>query len=439
MIRELKGVGQELKGRCEWELFLVRARTQQAEAKGGRLELAQQGEQALLAVRVLGKGGRLGFACCTWIPQAARQAARRAMELAEFAPSDPCRVLPTPEEAPPEVLSFDTDVLREGLEACGERALVLERAALEVDPRVCKVRTAAYAEGVREVWIVNSQGMERYGRASSFEASLLAMAEQDGSAQMGWEGAQARFRGELDLEKLGRGAAERALCLLGATPCSSRRVLALLDPQVTAQLLSVLYPSFLADQVAKGRSLLGDRLGQPVFSPLVRLVNDGLQGPAAFPFDDEGVARRRTLLVDEGRVCGFLYDTYWGRRLGHSSTGNAHRPGAQSPPTVSISQLILEPGPHDPQQLLGETEEVFWVRQVLGAHTADPVSGAFSLGAAGVLYREGRPLRPVQGVAISGNLLELLGEVRAVGHDLCFLGRMGCPSLLVGPLDLGGR
>lgn len=440
MIQRLRRVGEEeLGGRCEWELFLTRVRAQQAEVREGRLELARRGEQLLLAVRAVGKGGRLGFACCTWSPRAARQAARRALELAELAPPDPHRALPAPEGAPPEVVGFDPEVLREGLDACGERALLLERAARAVDARVRRVRSALYAEGVREVWIVSSRGMERYARASSFEASVLVMAEQGGSAQTGWDGAQARFRRELDLEGLGRGAAEQALCLLGARPCSSRRMLALLDPQVTAQLLSVLCPSFLADQVAKGRSPLRDRVGQPLFSPLLRLVDDGRVGPAAFPFDDEGVARQRTVLVEGGRVRGFLYDSYWGQRLGHPSTGNAHRPGAQGLPTVSISQLILEPGSHSPRRLLEEAGEAFWVRQILGAHTADPVSGSFSVGAAGVLCRGGRPGEPVQGVAISGNLLELLGKVRAVGDDLRFFGRVGCPSLLVGPVDLGGR
>jgi PmbA protein len=76
---------------------------------------------------------------------------------------------------------------------------------------------------------------------------------------------------------------------------------------------------------------------------------------------------------------------------------------------------------------------------VMGMHTANPISGDFSVGAAGFLIENGAVTVPVKGIAIAGNILELFGNVEKVGDDLRFFGSVGSPSLRIAALDVSGE
>ena len=77
--------------------------------------------------------------------------------------------------------------------------------------------------------------------------------------------------------------------------------------------------------------------------------------------------------------------------------------------------------------------------EVMGMHTANPISGDFSVGVAGILIENGELTKPVRGMAIGGNILELLANVDGVGNDLKFFGGMGSPSLRVSEVTISGR
>ncbi len=72
-------------------------------------------------------------------------------------------------------------------------------------------------------------------------------------------------------------------------------------------------------------------------------------------------------------------------------------------------------------------------------HTANPVSGDFSVGAAGFLVENGVVAAPVKGIAIAGNILDIFRSVEGVGNDLRFFGAVGSPSLLISALDVSGQ
>ena len=90
------------------------------------------------------------------------------------------------------------------------------------------------------------------------------------------------------------------------------------------------------------------------------------------------------------------------------------------------------------EEMFREMGNGFWVRDVIGVHTADAVTGDFSLGAAGCWIEKGKKGRPVRGVTISGNLHDLFKKVVRVGSDLRFYNSYGSPPLLVSEIDIGG-
>ncbi len=90
------------------------------------------------------------------------------------------------------------------------------------------------------------------------------------------------------------------------------------------------------------------------------------------------------------------------------------------------------------EDLISAEKEVFLVLDLMGLHTVDPVSGEFSLGASGVIYRNGKPAHAVRGVTIAGNILDLWNKIVMVGEDLKFFGSLGSPSILVKDITVGG-
>lgn len=79
------------------------------------------------------------------------------------------------------------------------------------------------------------------------------------------------------------------------------------------------------------------------------------------------------------------------------------------------------------------------ITDVMGLHTANPISGDFSLGASGFLIESGKLVRPVRGITIAGNLVDLLSRVVKVGSDLRMYGSSGAPTLLVDGLSIAGE
>jgi len=433
---ELRRAGAE-----GYEIFAAETASLAVDAKEGAVEALERSTSRSVAVRVL-EGGRLGFAYSTDLaPEALRSAAAAATAAARQTSADPHNGFPAPPQRVPEPAGlFDEELLSLPQETKVARALALERAALTGDPRLKKVRRAGYHESVSKVFIRNSRGVDLARRSTLVSASVMVMAQEDGGSEMGWDYDFSRRFAGLDVEVVGQRAARRALGALGGRPVATCACPALLESHVAAEMLELVGASLLAESVQKGKSLFANRLSEQVASPLLTLIDDGLRpgGLETAPFDDEGNPRQRTTLIEGGRLVGFLYDQYSANRDGCASTGNASRPGALSPPFPQVSNLYLEPGKHSPEELVSEMGRGIVITNVLGMHTANPVSGDFSVGASGQWVEGGRLVHPVKGIAISGNILELFSRLAVVGSDLRFWGAVGSPSLLVERLDVGG-
>lgn len=336
-------------------------------------------------------------------------------------------------------------LLDEGLSAIDEqekvkRAMELERLTLAVDSRLKRVRKASYGESEYDVYIMNSEGIEAGFRGTSVSASVSVVAEDGDDSQMGWDFGFGTHFSDIHIEEIAATAASRALALLGARKIATMRCPVVLDNQVASDILEVLAPSFLAENVLKGKSMLAGRMGDKVFSSSIRIRDNGLLpgGMATAPFDAEGVPQQDTLVVEDGRLARFLYDGYWARRDGAQSTGNSTRGGIKSPPHLGISNFYIENGSVSSADLLAGMDKGLLVTDVMGMHTANPISGDFSVGASGFYVENGVVAYPVKEIAISGNIIGLFGAVEMIGNDLRFFGEVGSPSLRIAALDVSG-
>ncbi|MGH2685382.1 MAG: TldD/PmbA family protein, partial [Actinomycetota bacterium] len=273
---------------------------------------------------------------------------------------------------------------------------------------------------------------------------VSALAERDGETQSGFSFRVAREPAELEWREAAREGAQRGARLLGGRKPATERVPVILDPWAAASFLGVLSSALSAEEVQKGRSLLANMVGDQVAADTLTLVDDGrlADGPAAAPFDDEGVPTARTDVIDRGVLRGFLHNSRTARRDGTTSTGNASRPSYRGVPGVAPSTLFVEPGDDRLEALLARAGRGVYVQEVSGVHSgANPVSGEFSVGATG-LRIDGQGLgEPLREMTIASTLPEVLRAIEAVGSELRFFpggGAIGTPPLLIGEMTVAG-
>jgi PmbA protein len=148
------------------------------------------------------------------------------------------------------------------------------------------------------------------------------------------------------------------------------------------------------------------------------------------------------VLIDAGVLRGFLYDTVSGSRAGTASTGSAVRGGFAGTPGPGCRALTLAPGPegHDEAGVLAAVGEGLFVQSVTGVHSGvNPISGDFSVGAEGLMIRDGRLAEPVREITVASTLQRILQSLVAVGADLEWLpGIAAGQTLAVGDMQVSG-
>jgi len=325
-----------------------------------------------------------------------------------------------------------------------ELALEIERAALGADGRVAGVEQAVYADSAERVAIVSSTGIAGEYERTDCYGYAQALAEGDGGRETGLGFDLGRGPAVLDAAAIGLEAAARATAMIGAGKPESRSCPVVLDPTVAASFVALIGRGLGADAVQRGRSPFAGLLGSAVAAEALVIHDDGLDpaGSASSPFDGEGVPRRRTALIEGGRLQAYLYDTYTAHRDDAASTGNAGRVGYRSQPSVSASNLLVAPGALGLEELLREAGEGVLVTDVAGLHSGvNPVTGVFSVGASGRAIRAGEEAEPLREFTIASDLVSMLKAVRAAGARprwIPFGGSVSTPPLLIGEMTVAG-
>jgi len=423
------------------EAIHMRTNSTTAEVSNGAAENVKVRDGSGIGIRVVVEQ-RLGFAYTSDLGESSiDRTARNAVDNAASTFPDPHNRLPEKAERYPEIERFDSELADVGLDERIERAMLIESTARAFDKRITKVRQAAVSDSSHEVFLANSNGISFWHRGTSCNASILAVAESDGEAQMGWDFEHSPFFNELAFESVGANAARRAVEQLGARQIDTATVPVILDSPVASEFIAAIGHALMADQVQKGKSLFADKMGESVASAHVSVVDDGAfeGGISVSPADGEGVPSQRTLLIEAGALKAFLHNTYTADKGGAISTGNGVRSSYAALPEVGASNFYLIPGKLSRAELIENCSRAFLVTDAMGMHTIDMVSGDFSVGASGLWIENGKIGFPVRETTIAGNVKDVLADIEAVADDLKFYSRYGSPTILVGSIVVSGK
>jgi PmbA protein len=324
------------------------------------------------------------------------------------------------------------------------RAIALARegeaAAFAFDPRISNSEGATFGRTAGGSAVVLSSGFRATAKGSYQSLNVVPVASDDGGKnRRGYYWTARRYLSELDPPAdVGREAARRTLRKLGARTVSTCEAPVVFDPDAARSILGMLAGCVMGSSIWRKSSYLVGREGTRVASDLVTVVDDPLipRAPGSRPFDGEGLASRRNVVVEKGVLRTYLCDSYSARKLGRESTASASRGGGAGV-GPSTSNFVLQPGTDSNEAIVKATKRGLYVTEMMG-FGFNAVTGDFSRGAAGFWIENGELAYPVSEVTISLNVDQLWQSLDAVGSDLDMRSATAAPTLRVAKMTIAG-
>ena len=428
----------------EVEIVLSRSGGVNIKAYRGEVESLTSAESFGVGVRVI-VDGRVGFAHAgSHDPEVLAEVLADARDNVQFSERDVDQTLARPDGHPaiPQPQLWSEAVLEARAADKIALAIELERRTTSSDPRVRSVRSATFSDSWGESALLSTAGIAVESRGTGCSIAVQAMATDGAETQAGFGYAVGRDPRLLDVEQAAADAVTRSTRLLGAVKPLSGKVAIVCEPRLTATLMGIVSGMCSGEALIKGRTPFAGRIGEMVASPLVTLYDDptDARSQGADEYDGEGLACRRTTLIGAGTLESFLHNTYTARRVGGVSTASAVR-GSRSLPGVGPIALALAGGEGSLEDLIADVELGIFVNSFAGLHSGvNPISGDFSVGADGLMIRDGALAEPVREITLASTLQRMLADVSRVGSDIEWLpSGAAMPSIVIPDVTMSGR
>ncbi len=422
----------------------------------GILKSASRSTSMGLGVRVQ-KGDATGYAYTEDLElpamkRAAETAARIASEGGALTPIKlATRALPK---------RYELDALSVDRPAAEKRDLLerASRAAMAADPMIVRAE-AGFAEAVREILVATSDGRMCFDVQPMIRFTIRAVAEKKGKSQSGLSGGGGRMTmGYFDQkspEWHAKEAARRAIAMLDAEEAPAGQMPVVLAPGDSGILLHEAVGHGLeADFNKKGTSRYAGQLGEKVASELCTVVDDAtlLQSRGSINVDDEGSEPGKSVLIENGKLVGYMHDRLSSRHYQNTSTGNGRRESYASNAMPRMTNTILLAGPHDPEEIVKTVKKGIYA-QTFGGGQVDISNGDFVFSLTESYFIEdGKITRSVKDVQLIGNGPEVLNHVSMLGSDVAIsdgiwtCGKdgqsvpvgVGCPTIKIDEITVGG-
>ncbi len=272
--------------------------------------------------------------------------------------------------------------------------------------------------GTASFAVANTNDVMIFDEGTFIGGHVMSVLKDGGVVVNGDEGESSRIM-DVNVEDIGRQATEKAIAQLGQKSIETANMDVILRPDAAFELFaSTVLPALSGDNVRKGESIYASKVGEKVSADSFSIVDDGRhpKGLNTFIMDEEGYPSQRNVIMDRGVLRTLLYDQFSAVESSARSTGSGlHTERSESgttykvPPTTCARNIVFEGGEMSEEELVRSIKDGVIVEHVLGAHTANRVSGDFSVAIySGFRIKDGEILYPLKGGMIGGNLPALL-------------------------------
>jgi len=392
--------------------------------KEEKVEAAKEGIENGVAIRVL-VNGAWGFASVgsfdTRVLADAVSHACRMAKAASLKLKSPIklseskaiedRVLARPKKNPAEI-SVENKI---------KTLLVFARNVLGHDERI-KSCTIDYLDLIGTSYFMNSEGtyieqdkLYVWSRilATAKEGDIYTFSREEVGSTAGYE----VFDVETP-EVVGERVAKRAMDQLKAKPPKGGTFPVVLGPNVVGVFVHEAFGHLAEADLTLSGSVLIDKLGKKVASEVVTIYDDGtIEGAfGSFKYDDEGVPAQKTLLVKDGVVVGLMHNKETAEKFNTQPTGNARAEDFRVEPIIRMRNTFMAPRDHSFEELIEDIKFGYYFKSFRGGQAN--LDGTFQVGIQeGYEIVKGEISVPVCNASISGNTLETLNKVDAIGKD----------------------
>ncbi len=370
---------------------------------------------------------------------ALKELAGRAVAMARAVPEDPVCGL-----APAEMLARqwpDLD-LDDGAEASVEQladwCARAEDAARAV-PGVTNSEGASASWGRSRVALAASNGFAGDYSRGGYSLSCSVLAGDGTGMERDYDWTSGIYVDQLEApEKIGRTAGEKAVGRLNPRRMKSTKAPVVYDQRVASSMLGHLAGAINGRAIARKTSFLLDKLGQRIFKPGIRIIDDPhrKRESGSRPFDGEGLPTRRWNIVDDGTLTTWVLDLASARQLDLAPTGHGSR-GVSGPPGPSTSNLYLEAGSASVDELIADIDNGLYITELIG-FGVNGVTGDYSRGAAGFWIENGKLAWPVSGMTVAGNLKDMFLNLTPASN-LVFKGAVNAPTVRIDGMTIAGE
>ncbi|MEZ0262100.1 MAG: TldD/PmbA family protein [Alphaproteobacteria bacterium] len=404
----------------------------------GKPEALKRSEEAEIGLRVLVGQKQAIVSSSDRAPDTLAEMAARAVAMAKSVPEDKYAGIADPSELAKTFPDLD---LYDGSEPTADEMAKMADAAESAALGVKGVTNSDGAEcsSSRDItYYAATNGFNGSFPSSGFSISVSVIAGEDTGMETDYDFDSASHLKDLkDPASVGKSAGERAVRALGPRKGPTKEMPVVFDRRISGGLIGSLAGAVTGTSVARGTTLLKDKMGAQIFAPGITIVDDPFikRGNRSHPFDGEGVAPQKRNIIDDGKLTGWLLDLSSARQLGLKTTGNAAR-GASSPPSPRPANFYMQPGKMSVDELIADIEEGFFVTQMMGSG-GNIVTGDYSRGARGFWIVKGKIAYPVAEMTIAGNLKEMWPSVTPA-NDLELKYGVDAPTLRIAKMTVAG-
>lgn len=415
-----------------WEIFIANSETINVESKNDILSFAKQEIEKGVGIRII-KDNKIGFAYTTDLDKI-YETAQKALDNAKLNKLDENYEFAHVEKVTDVKGTYDARYDDLSLDECCK---FLENIIERTKDNDCNVISAGFSASKGEELIINSNGVSIYDKGTGFSGGLSVYIEKDGQYAASYDYNSSRHL-DLEYEKLTDDACKLVHDSLNPKTIETKNCDVILDYYAASGLLSTFIQGFNSENVLRGRSILHDKINTEITDSNLTIIDNPLLENAmgTSKCDGEGTASKKTTLVEDGVLKSFLYDIYTANKSGCESTSNGYRASYLTTPDVSPSNLELK---FKNSIGLDEIDSGIITTNVLGAHTANPISGDFSVELSNAFTVEnGEITDGVKKAMISGNIYELMKKCESIESEIKQKGSFIIPKIMLHDLKVIG-
>jgi len=419
-------------GANETSVNITNSRDVEVEVRDQNIDKLQESTQNSLSINIYVNNRYSGQSTNDLRKESLTQFISEAVAMTKYLSEDEFRSLPDPKyyegQNKIDLKTYDDEYESLTTDKRVAFAKTIEDSSRSRSDKVITCNTG-FSDSMYESVKVHSNGFEGFSKSTVYSAGSESTVQGEGEGRPSdWCWHTYRFLKDLDKpELLGQEATDRALTKIGQKKIDSGIYDMVIENRSASRLLGSLIGPLSASSIQQKRSFLDGKLGEKIASDNFTLIDDPhiISGFGSCLYDGDGIATKRRPIIENGILKSYYVDWYYGRKLGWEPT------------TSGTTNLVFNYGDKSLEQLIAQMKKGIFITGFIGGNS-NSTTGDFSVGIIGTYVEDGKKVKPVNEMNISGNLTDVLKQIVECGNDPWVYSAWRRPSMYFSNIQFSG-